>query len=177
VALSDEGLQQLFDAHHRRLFGHAWQLTGSAAEAEDAVQEAFLQALRARDRYEERGQAAGWLLRILVNVVRGRGRRDRFYRGHVLTALEAAAGDGTDPAPSPERRAASSEALDRALRALGQAGPTLREVLVLRHFEGRSTAEVAALLRVPEATVRTRLKRARDFVLRLCEASQEGKKP
>ncbi len=174
MAITDEEVRRLFEAHRRRLFGHAWQLTGNVGEAEDAVQEVFLRVLRTRDRYQERGRAAAWLLRILVNLVRERGRRNRFYQGRVLAGLEAAAGDGSDPAASPERRAASSQALQRALRALGQAPPALREVLVLRQFEERSTSEIAEILGVAEATVRTRLKRARDLVLRLCEADGEG---
>ncbi len=174
MPLSDAELERLFDAHQRRLFGQAWQLTGSTAEAEDAVQETFLRAMRARAGYEERGRAGAWLTRILVNVVRERGRRHRFYSSQVLAELESAVGDGSDPRPSPERQAASSEALRRALCALRRATPELREVLVLRQFEERSTAEVAAILGLPEPTVRTRLKRARDLLLRLCEV-EEGR--
>jgi RNA polymerase sigma-70 factor (ECF subfamily) len=173
MVLSDATLARLFEEQRARLLGHAWQLTGSAADAEDAVQEAFLRALRSRDGYEERGLGGPWLLRILVNVVRERARRQRFYRGPVHAELEAAAAGGVDPSASPERRAAAREGLSRALRALRQATPEQREVLVLRHFEERSTAEVAGLLGVPEATVRSRLKRARDLVLRACE-SDEG---
>ena len=173
MGLTDAQLDELFREHQRRLFGEAWQLTGDSASAEDAVQETFLRALRSRDAYQERGRAGAWLARILVNVVRERGRRAADYRWRIEPELEWAAGDGSDPRPSPERRAASSEALGRALCALQQATPELREVLVLRHFEERSTAEVAGILGLPEATVRTRLKRARDLLLRLCEQEDE----
>ncbi len=173
MGLTDVDFEELFREHQRRLFGQAWQLTGDPAAAEDAVQEAFLRALRARDGYEERGRAGAWLARILVNVVRERGRRATRYRWRIEPELERAAGDGSDPSPSPERRAGASEGLRRALCALQRATPELREVLVLRQFEERSTAEVAGILGLPEATVRTRLKRARDLLLRLCEQQDE----
>lgn len=167
----------LYREHQRRLFGHAWQLTGNAAEAEDVVQETFLRALRSRERYEERGRAGAWLLRILVNVVRERGRRATLYRWRIHPELEARAGEGIDPGPSPEQRLVSAEAMGRAVRALAEVTAEQREVLVLRHLEERPTAEVAEILGLPEATVRSRLKRARDVVLRLCEQddTQEGR--
>ncbi len=161
--------EEVFRQQSRRLFGHAWQLTGNVAEAEDAVQETFLRAVRSWSRYEDRGRAGAWLLRILVNVVRERGRRATFFRSRVHPELALRAGVGLDPGPSPEERLAAVEARGRALRALVALSPELREVLVLRHFEDRSTVEVAEILGLPEATVRTRLKRARDVVLRACE--------
>jgi RNA polymerase sigma-70 factor (ECF subfamily) len=87
----------------------------------------------------------------------------------VRPEIVARGGQGIDPGPSPEQRLVSAEARQRALRALAGMTPEMREVLVLRHFEERSTAEVAEILDLPEATVRSRLKRARDFVLRQCE--------
>lgn len=170
-------LAELYREHQRRLFGHAWQLTGNAAEAEDAVQETFLRALRSWGGYQERGRSGSWLLRILVNVVRERGRRATLYRWRIQPELTRRAGGGVDPGPSPEQSVASAEARRRALCALAEMTAEMREVLVLRHFEDRSTAEVAAILGLPEATVRSRLKRARDVVLRECErdGAEEGR--
>jgi RNA polymerase sigma-70 factor (ECF subfamily) len=165
-------LAELYREHQRRLFGHAWQLTGNAAEAEDVVQETFLRALRSWQSYQERGRGGAWLLRILVNVARERGRRATLYRWRVHPELTLSAGSGLDPGPSPEERLASAEASRRALRALAGLTVELREVLVLRHFEDRSTADVALILGLPEATVRSRLKRARDVVLRSCEREE-----
>jgi RNA polymerase sigma-70 factor (ECF subfamily) len=92
--------------------------------------------------------------------------------------LRALAPPEADPAPGPDRLLEQTDRL-RAVR-VGLAGipPTFREVLVLRHFEERSTAEVASVLGLPEATVRTRLKRARDMLVRALadghEAPREG---
>ena len=158
-------LEALYRRHGRRLFGLAWQLTANAADAEDAVQETFLRALRARTRYEERARAGAWFDRILVNVVREVGRRRTHYRRSVEPSLVACADGPADRAPDPEQATLRGEALEAVRLALADMPATFREVLVLRHFEERSTAEVAALLGLTETTVRTRLKRARDLLL------------
>jgi RNA polymerase sigma-70 factor (ECF subfamily) len=162
-------LEALYRQNSRRLFGLAWQLTGNAGEAEDAVQEAFLRALRGRDGYEERGRARAWLDRILVNVVRERGRRRIYYRDRVAPALSAVAPHEASERASPEAQALHDERAAAVLAALWELPPTFREVLVLRHFEERSTSEVATTLALPEATVRTRLKRAREMLVRRLE--------
>lgn len=158
--------EQLYRRHGRRLFGLAWQLTGTGADAEDAVQETFLRALRALGSYEERSRAGAWLTRILVNVVRERGRRLSHYRERVEPDLVALAPPEIDSAPTPDRVIDHSEKLRDVQMGLAGIPRTFREVLVLRHFEERSTAEVASILDLPEATVRTRLKRARDMLVR-----------
>lgn len=169
-------LAALYRDHGRRLFGLAWQLTGNAAEAEDAVQEAVLRALRALATYEERGLAAAWLDRILVNVVRERGRRRTFYRDQVAPTLTAVAPQEASERASPEAQALRDERTALVLAALWELPASFREVLVLRHFEERSTAEVAAVLELPEPTVRTRLKRARDLLARRLEQPADGRR-
>jgi RNA polymerase sigma-70 factor, ECF subfamily len=165
--MTTEELEALYDAHARRLFGLAWCTTRNGAEAEDCVQETFLRALRSLETYQERGQARAWLDRILVNVVRERGRRSLHFRDRIAPALAADLGEGRDPRPSHEQRLASAELADRVREALRLVPRTFREVLVLRHFEERPTAEVAVILGLPEATVRSRLKRGRDMLQRL----------
>jgi RNA polymerase sigma-70 factor (ECF subfamily) len=167
-------LEGLYRKHGRRLFGLAWQLTANAADAEDAVQETFLRALRARAAYEERACAGAWLDRILVNVVRETGRRRTHYLRRVEPGMAASAGEA-DSAPNPEEASAQVEALDAVRLALAEIPTTFREVLVLRHFEERSTAEVATVLDLPEATVRTRLKRARDMLIARLEPADASR--
>jgi RNA polymerase sigma-70 factor (ECF subfamily) len=162
--------EQLYHRHGRRLFGLAWQITGRRADAEDAVQETFLRALRALGAYEERSRAGPWLTRILVNVVRERGRRHTHYRERVEPDLVALAPPAVDSAPTPDLAIEHSEKLRAVQIGLAGIPGTFREVLVLRHFEERSTAEVASILDLPEATVRTRLKRARDMLVRALAA-------
>jgi RNA polymerase sigma-70 factor (ECF subfamily) len=173
--MSPADFERLYRLHGRRLFGLAWQLTASGTDAEDAVQETFLRALRALERYEERSRAGAWLDRILVNVVRERGRRHTYYRQRVEPDLVTLAPREVDPAPSPEGAIEQAERLRAVTAGLDRMPRTFREVLVLRHFEERSTAEVASILDLPEATVRTRLKRARDMLVRALEGGDEAR--
>ena len=136
----------LFERHGRRLYGLAWQLTLNGADAEDAVQETFLRALRARETYEERSRVGAWLDRILVNVVREIGRRRTFYRQQVEPQVAVLALPEGSSENTPERDVERREALALVGQALHGLPMTFREVLVMRHFEERSTAEVAALL-------------------------------
>jgi RNA polymerase sigma-70 factor (ECF subfamily) len=168
--VSGSEIEQLHATHGRRLFGLAWQLTLNAADAEDAVQETFLRALAAWSSYEEREHAGAWLTRILVNVVRDAGRRRSYYQRHVEPNVPPTTGTGIDPTPDPERSASLGESLEAIRDALSALPPSFREVLVLRHFEERSTRQVAEVLALPEATVRTRLKRARAMIVARLES-------
>jgi RNA polymerase sigma-70 factor, ECF subfamily len=168
--------EPLFRQHGRRLYGLAWQLTLNRADAEDAVQETFLRALRAWETYEERSRVGAWLDRILVNVVRELGRRRTLYRRQVEPQVAVLAPPEGDSEDTPERRAERRETLALVERALLGVPMSFREVLVLRHFEERSTAEVAALLDMPEATVRTRLKRGRDMLIAALKADGAGRR-
>ena len=152
--------EQLYRTHGRRLFGLAWQLTSNGTDAEDAVQETFLRALRGLGGYEERARAGAWLDRILVNVVRERGRRHTHYRRRVEPDLRALAPPEADPAPGPDRVLEQTDRL-RAVR-VGLAGipPTFREVLVLRHFEELSNVETARELGIEASAASKRYLRA-----------------
>ena len=150
VRLDDEAsLRAAWDDHAGELVGFAARQLGDASLAEDAVQETFLRAWRAADRYDPRlGSLRAWLFEICRNVVvdlaRARARR---------------------PAPTAERpdSATHEGGLERALlssqieQALGGLGEAHRQVLVEVALRGRPVAEVAADLGVPEGTVHSRV--------------------
>lgn len=126
----------------------AYVITGGAAEAEDAVQEALVKAWRALDRFRAGEPFRPWLLRIAANEARNRrrsaGRRERL-------ALRAAA-EPVSPAPA-------GEGLLDALNELPDDG---RAVLVCRFVLGLSEQETAAALDVAPGTVKSRTSRALD---------------
>lgn len=144
-------LDSAYDEHGGALYAFACASLGDRGAAEDAVQEVFVKAWRARGTFDpQRGSLRTWLFGIARNVVvdalRARGRRvvpialdDRHDRP-----------GGVDVAESVAAQVAVHE-------ALGGLSPAHREVLVRVHLQGKSTAEVAAELDVPEATVRTRV--------------------
>lgn len=163
----------------RRYYDECWRfayrMTGHRADAEDAVQETFLRALRALDRYEERQRFRGWLFRILTNRCRTllvrRRRGLRLLSTHDVAQLPAADVDEDD-----ERRdAIPPEQLADALQhALGQLGSRAREAFLLKHAEGMDYAQMAEITGVGVSALKMRVKRACDVMRPLLQESLHG---
>ena len=168
----DAALPHLDDA-----FALARYLLRNAADAEDAVQECYLRALRHFDSY--RGPAIKpWLLAILRNIciveLTRRGRRDVSAAEDGLTA--EAAPIWQEPQVSPEAamlRRHDAETIRRLIAALPQ---PFRETLVLREVNDLSYQEIAQVAGVPVGTVMSRLARARSM-LRASWDAAEGSRP
>ena len=142
-------LQDLHDRHARELWRFALRLTRDPQVAEDVVQEAMLRAWR-DPQLEARNdhQARAWLFTVVRNLVVDRW-RSAAHRHEVggVEYLDSAEGDR------------SGEVLDRWLVADALASITKdhRRVVAAAYYEGRTVAEIAAELRVPEGTVKSRL--------------------
>ncbi|MEQ3551371.1 sigma-70 family RNA polymerase sigma factor [Pseudonocardia nematodicida] len=158
-------LDEVFRLHADRLWSVALRMLGDAAEAEDAVQEAFLSALRSPG---FRGDAAAgtWLHRIVVNGcvdrIRATGRR----RGAVLPPTAVATADPTGPV-------ATRMAVDDALAELPV---DQRAAVILVDGLGYPVGEVAAILRVPVGTVKSRCARGRARLADLLDHLREGRR-
>jgi len=147
-------LEDLFDAHHRRALGYAYQMVHNRADAEDVVQEAFLSAWRARVVYDpERGSERTWLLTLVrnraISLLRARGCRP-------ITADEEydELPDAGDLAEEVAMRV-DGAVLRAAVARLPQAQ---RRVLELAYFGGLSHAEIAHQLNAPLGTVKGRVR-------------------
>ncbi len=167
IATGDEGaLRRLMRRHNQPLFRAARSILRDDAEAEDAVQEGYLQAYRAMCTFRGDAKLSTWLMRIVVNEALGRSRRNK--RGAEVIALdsgaEAHAAEETmsdNPDNQPERLAVRAETR-RLIEARIDALPEqFRTVFVLRAVEEMTVEEVAQTLEIPQATVRTRFFRAR----------------
>ena len=149
----------LIRAHQETAFRLAYVITGNAAEAEDAAQEAVVKAWRALGRFRKDEPFRPWLLRIVANEARNRrraaGRRARL-------AAAAAAHSSGDAAPSPEELTVASDESRRLLDALNRLPESARLVLVCRYLLGLSEQETAAALRIRPGTVKSRTSRALD---------------
>ena len=160
----EEALPQL-DAVYR----FALRLTGSAAEAEDLVQETFLRAFKAWDQFEPGTRAKSWLFTICRNVfLRGRERSKR----HDEIVSESADRSGPGPNPinpvwvstlgvDPEGDFFGSIVDDRILEAIAALPEEYRTAVVLSDIEGLPYAEIAELVDAPVGTVKSRLFRGR----------------
>jgi RNA polymerase sigma-70 factor (ECF subfamily) len=143
------------------------------ADAEDAAQEAAVRAWQAWDSVRDRDSLRPWLLRITVNVCHqwqrgGFGRRVRLVEALPEDSSDLRAAHDAGPGASDHTGALD---LRHAVNALGA---ELRLVVVLRYYAGMNATEVADVLNIPPATVRTRLKRAIDQLRLTLSASGES---
>jgi RNA polymerase sigma-70 factor (ECF subfamily) len=139
--------------HLRPLFGAAYRMTGNAHDAEDLVQETFLRAHRAFDRFLPGSNARAWLHTILRRV-----RADAFRRTKRRPRTVELEGEGPAMKAPQDALASGREDLERALWALPE---SFREAVVLRDIQELSYAEIAAALGIPLGTVMSRIHRGR----------------
>ena len=141
-----EAFRTLVERHGRRAFQLAYRMTGNEQDAEDVVQESFIRAYRQLGRFEARAHFSTWLHRIVANCAVDliRSRRSRFDHASADT-LEAAQQPDSDT-PNPERLAASAQIQRTVAAAMGDLSPLERAAFTLRHYEGRSIAEIGKTL-------------------------------
>jgi RNA polymerase sigma-70 factor (ECF subfamily) len=150
---NQSAFSQLFDDHHLPLFRFAYRMTGSVADAEDVVQECFVQLLRPNCRYDpERTGIRIYLFGIVRNLVLQNRRK-----GRVRTWLAPQ----SPLAGSPEGQVIQSERARLVANAVLNLPDTQREVLILSHYEQMPLAEIARLLSLELGAVKSRLQRGR----------------
>jgi RNA polymerase sigma factor (sigma-70 family) len=150
--------EQLVREHQVIAFRTAYVITGSAADAEEVVQDAFVKAYRARGRFREGAPFRPWLLAIVANEARNRrrslARRARFEL-HTVEERPFA-----DAAPSPEAALLVREQRAQLLAAIDTLGEEQRQAIACRYLLGLSERETAAVLGCRPGTVKSRLSRA-----------------
>lgn len=156
----------LMRRHKEPLYRVIRRMTGDAEESYDLLQESFVAMWRGIGRYDPARPFEAWARSIALNKVRDWSRRRAVRRlvAAVIPGLERTAELTPDPAPSPETQVADAQALATVDRAIAALPIQLREPLVLTVFDGRSQAEVAALLGISLKAVETRVRRARQLL-------------
>ena len=158
-ASSDEradasGLRMAFLAHGGELYRFARRSLGDAGAAEDIVQETFVRAWRARDRFDpDLGTLRTWLFAITRRLVIDHGRA---RSARPLIALSEPPDDQT-PATTTDDDLERAMTIWHVEEAMGRLSPEHRRVLVDTYYRGRKASEIAQDLGVPEGTVRSRL--------------------
>lgn len=146
---SGVGFESFFDANHARLFSALFLVTGSRADAEELMQEAFLKLWERWDRVRDLEDPVGYLYRTAMNAFRRRYRR-------ALVAVRRAV---RPPEPADDLRAIEDR--DAVLRALRGLKPMQRAALVLTSLRDYSSEEAARMLGTSAANVRMLSARAR----------------
>jgi len=159
----------LMRRHNQRVYRVARAVIKDEAEAEDVMQQAYINAFVHLNQFEQRSEFSTWLTRI--TVYEALARRRKLRPEELLPSADAgAAGDIMEtliaPEADPERQAYAAE-LGRVLESAVDALPeAYRSVFMLREIEGLSTTETAQGLELGEEAVKTRLHRARAMVRR-----------
>ncbi|MGE5095901.1 MAG: RNA polymerase sigma factor [Betaproteobacteria bacterium] len=166
---NEAAIRLLTKRHNQTLFRTARAILREDAEAEDAVQEAYIKAIRAISTFRSDAKLSTWLTRITVNEALAKLRRSRRAAEVIPLAADLPAGEhvyetteSTTPTPEDEAmRAQTRKIVEARIDALPDA---FRAVFVLRAVEEMSVEETATVLGIPEPTVRTRFFRARGLL-------------
>jgi RNA polymerase sigma-70 factor (ECF subfamily) len=172
IALEDlqagdrQAYADLVDAQAPKIYRLALRLLGNPQEAEDVLQETFLNAFRSMDHFEGRSSIGTWLYRIATNQALMRLRKNVPSVVSIEDAFPSDSGESyplqlEDWCCLPEEEFESEEAAQRIESAIQTLTPALRSAFILRDLHGLSTRETAEVLDISESAVKTRLLRAR----------------
>lgn len=159
-----QAFDELIERHYKRIYQLAFQLLGNREDAADATQEVFVKAFEQLRSFRGSSSFATWLYRIAVNTCRDIIRRSRTIAFSQLSPEDEQT--DFDPTiltePNPDDILAERERAELVWMALNRLPEEARQILVLCDMQGFSYAEVAAILNLPEGTVKSRLHRARN---------------
>jgi RNA polymerase sigma-70 factor, ECF subfamily len=168
---SEVAFEELVRAHARFVFKIAYSVLRNHHDAEDAVQETFLRVMRRSPEIHDVRDIRAWLARIAWRIAVDRRRRaphseDAGFADDLALLRSHTA--------SAEQSAIGAQMLRVAERLIASLPPELRDPLTLSTVEELNSPEIAAVLGIPEATVRTRLFRARKVLKEKLAALLEG---
>ena len=154
-------IEALVRAHEQAVYRLALSILDDPAEADEAAQDSFVAALEALKTYRGESAFTTWLYAITLNVCRTRLRRRRTW-GRLMDSLRALLRLGGDAPANPEAVVIQNEADAELWNAVTELDEKHRLPVILRYYQGFSTAEIAQLLAISEGTVHSRLFTARE---------------
>lgn len=157
----------LMRRHNERVYRAARSIVRDDAEAEDVMQQAYVNAFTHLHQFNGSARFSTWLTRIAINEALARVRRQSRYDVFDDERLNVRPFMAPRPPENPEQEAVARELHGLLEWAIDSLPNGMREVFVLREVEGLSTAEVALCLSVSEDVVKTRLSRSRAALRRL----------
>jgi RNA polymerase sigma-70 factor (ECF subfamily) len=162
-----EAFYELMKPYEKAVYFAARSVTGNPADAEEVAQEAVLKAFNNLSRFRLESKFSTWLIQITINEARMRLRKER---RHLYESIDEQARDNegdyipkdfADWRDIPSEELQRRELRDALERAMGALDSKYREVLICRDVQHLSIAETAQILEITEASVKTRLLRAR----------------
>lgn len=171
IGLTRDELRVCYEARFEGFYRIAMSLTGNHADAEDAVQDAVVRALQSRHRFRREADVCTWMYRIVVNSAHDRTRKEDIeLRRREAATIEAR---WSDPLYSVDPSVIASALTDGSqIRAmLARLSPAQRTCVLLHDSDGWTTEEIAQLLEIPRATVKSHLRRGRQAMVSLLAES------
>lgn len=166
----DEGAwEDLVRTHTRRVYSICYRFTNNQTEAQDITQEVFLRIFKSLKSFRaSEGAFNTWLTRLTRNLLIDHYRRGKMDRAtdSIETQLPVMQ-EKASPTTRTDAMVASREASEILQAALQRLSPDLREAVILRDLEEMEYREIAAVMKVPEGTVKSRLNRGRAELARV----------
>ena len=162
--------EELVRTHTRKVYGLCYRFTNSGQEAQDLTQEVFLRVFRTLRTFRSaEGSFATWLARVTRNLLIDHYRRTRQERvtDSIEEQLPMLEEEGAAAATRPDQAVAGREAGEILQATLQKLSPDLREAVILRDLQEMEYREIAAVLQIPEGTVKSRINRGRAELARL----------
>ncbi len=170
--------EEIVQRYNRRIYNICYRFAGTADDAQDLTQEVFIKMYRTLGSYDMgRGAFMTWVTTMTRNLLVDHFRKTKQDR--VTDSLDAAPSEHEDAMPisdqiqdkglPPDARVESRETSETVHRALEKLSPELREAVILRDLQDMDYREIAAVLRVPEGTVKSRINRGRAELARLLQ--------
>ncbi len=169
----EEEFSEMVEAYSGMAYNIALRMLRNAADAEDAVQEAFISAYRAFPKFKGQSKVSTWLYRIVVNACLMKIRKEQ-VRSKYLTNTgydDSVVPNWWDPGSpnEPERAALNSELRDVLDQGLSRLSPEIRAAVVLRDVQGFTTEEAATTLDLTVPSLKARLHRGRVLLRKYLE--------
>ena len=159
AAGTSEAFTMLYERYHNRIYAFALSCLASPHDAEDAVQEIFLNVARAVNQYQPRNRFKAWLFQIAANRIRDIGRRENlqhFRFGQRLKLLRT--NDRISDQGQQVRRMETQNEIQRMILNLNA---DERTILILKEFEGLDIDSIAHIVGLTPGNVRVKIHRAR----------------
>ena len=157
----------LMRRYNERVYRAARSIVRDEQDAEDVMQQAYVNAFMHLRQFNASAQFSTWLTRIAINEALARVRRQGRYEAFDDEASNVEPFMSGNPVENPEHQAFAGELRDLLEQAIDTLPDGMREVFVLREVEGMSTSEVAEALGVSDDVVKTRLSRGRSALRRV----------
>ena len=157
--MDDETFSRIVEQYTDYAYNIAYRMLNNPADADDVVQDAFLSAYRARDRFRGDAQVTTWLYRIVVNAALQRIRKDKRPRQMAQASVEDV--EIADWSPGPESQTLNAELRDKLEEAIAGLPEGLRAAVILRDVEQLSTVEAADVVSISVPAFKARLHRGR----------------